>query len=167
MTCSLLLFTDIPGRCQYCGDILPKYRRRWCDDECSLLVATNHVWTLAKRAVYLRDASKCQMCGCHVWNSVDIYKHPERPRQQHISFLGDPEGYRRSHAEYAAAIEQWQLSMKPFMAEVNHIVPRNGGGYNSGCHNHLDNLQLLCHRCHVGVTKQQRADRKSVLVRTD
>lgn len=43
--------------------------------------------------------------------------------------------------------------------EVNHIDPRAGRGYGFGCWNHLDNLETLCHPCHVAVTNQQRADR--------
>lgn len=40
--------------------------------------------------------------------------------------------------------------------EVNHIAPRRGRGYRRGCHHHLDNLESLCHRCHVIVTAEQR-----------
>lgn len=43
--------------------------------------------------------------------------------------------------------------------EVNHITPRRGRGYGTGCHNHLDNLETLCHDCHVRVTKRQRRAR--------
>lgn len=40
--------------------------------------------------------------------------------------------------------------------EVNHIDPRRGQGYGKGCHHHLDNLETLCHDCHVLVTREQR-----------
>ena len=40
--------------------------------------------------------------------------------------------------------------------EVNHIIPRNGRGYGSGCHNHQENLEALCHACHLAVTAAQR-----------
>lgn len=43
--------------------------------------------------------------------------------------------------------------------EVNHIEPRVGRGYGWGCHNHLSNLETLCHDCHLVVTAQQRAER--------
>lgn len=43
--------------------------------------------------------------------------------------------------------------------EVNHIEPRVGQGYGWGCWNHQDNLETLCHDCHVKVTKAQAADR--------
>lgn len=40
--------------------------------------------------------------------------------------------------------------------EVNHIEPRRGRGYSNGCHNHQDNLETLCHDCHVKVTCEQQ-----------
>lgn len=40
--------------------------------------------------------------------------------------------------------------------EVNHRQPRRGQGYRWGCHNHLDNLETLCHDCHVRETRLQR-----------
>lgn len=46
--------------------------------------------------------------------------------------------------------------------EVNHIVPRNGRGYGVGCHNHLDGVETLCRKCHVVVTKAQRAERLGI-----
>ena len=45
--------------------------------------------------------------------------------------------------------------------EVNHIVARQGGGYGNGCHNHLANLETLCRRCHVVVTRRQNAMRRA------
>lgn len=45
--------------------------------------------------------------------------------------------------------------------EVNHIEPRVGRGYGMGCWNHLDNLETLCHDCHVKVTKAQAAARRA------
>lgn len=43
--------------------------------------------------------------------------------------------------------------------EVNHIAPRYGKGYGTGCWNHQSNLEVLCHDCHVAVTRKQRAAR--------
>lgn len=39
--------------------------------------------------------------------------------------------------------------------EVNHIVPVNGKRKGWDCQNHLDNLETLCHTCHLAVTRQQ------------
>lgn len=51
-----------------------------------------------------------------------------------------------------------------FKLEVNHIEPRNGKGYRPGCHHHLDNLETLCHPCHVAITNEQRATRRAQAV---
>lgn len=42
--------------------------------------------------------------------------------------------------------------------EVNHIAPRRGRGYRLGCWHHQENLQVLCHECHLKVTAEQRAE---------
>lgn len=41
--------------------------------------------------------------------------------------------------------------------EVNHKVPCLGKHAVKGCHNHLENLETLCHACHVIVTAEQRS----------
>ena len=48
--------------------------------------------------------------------------------------------------------------------EVNHIHPLNGRGYQIGCVHHLDNLQTLCHKCHLEVTARQRTERVSAII---
>lgn len=45
--------------------------------------------------------------------------------------------------------------------EVNHIEPRNGGGYGMGCWHHQDNLETLCHAHHVETTNAQAAARRA------
>ena len=40
--------------------------------------------------------------------------------------------------------------------EVNHIEPRNGQGYQMGCHHHQDGLEVLCHEHHMQETRRQR-----------
>jgi hypothetical protein len=43
--------------------------------------------------------------------------------------------------------------------EVNHIDPLVGRGYSMSCYHHQDNLEVLCHDCHVVVTNAQRRER--------
>jgi 5-methylcytosine-specific restriction endonuclease McrA len=40
--------------------------------------------------------------------------------------------------------------------EVNHKTPRRGRGYDTGCWNHLDNLESLCRKCHQKTTNAQK-----------
>ena len=44
--------------------------------------------------------------------------------------------------------------------EVNHREPLVGRGYHSGCVHHPDNLEPLCHDCHVAETTKQLYDRR-------
>lgn len=59
--------------------------------------------------------------------------------------------------EKAKAYRKRSLQWKSYL-EVNHIRPVNGRRKSLDCQNHLDNLETLCHDCHVAVTKQQRKD---------
>lgn len=45
--------------------------------------------------------------------------------------------------------------------EVNHIKPVRGSGYSLSCFHHLDNLEALCHPCHVVVTRKQAAEARA------
>lgn len=48
--------------------------------------------------------------------------------------------------------------------EVNHVVPLNGGRRGWSCLNHPDNLETLCHTCHLKVTSAQRLQRREAEV---
>lgn len=54
-----------------------------------------------------------------------------------------------------------KLQYGRYSLEVNHIEPRNGGGYGRGCAHHQDNLEALCAPCHQIETNRQRAERRS------
>lgn len=41
--------------------------------------------------------------------------------------------------------------------EVNHKTPVLGAHGVNGCHHHNDGLEVLCHECHLKVTRAQRA----------
>lgn len=40
--------------------------------------------------------------------------------------------------------------------EVNHVVPLDGQARSQSCAHHQDNLEVLCHDCHVVATRKQR-----------
>lgn len=52
-----------------------------------------------------------------------------------------------------------QCGQQATSPEVNHVEPRIGAGYGTGCWNHQTNLQVLCHDCHVQETARQKRER--------
>lgn len=102
----------------------------WCSNDCGLAAARNHSWGFAQAEALKRDDYKCKRCGHQGGES-----YTDRGGKQHH--------YRRGHG-----------------MEVNHIKPLVGRGYHNGCVHHQENLETLCHTCHVSVTKAQRAERK-------
>ena len=129
MTCPFVPHFLVPegakGKCHRCGIDLPKFKRKWCSEDCALLYARNHSWGFAREAAIKRDNSTCQRCGVKVVDS-----------------------------HYGEDKSVW--------AEVNHIEPRNGMGYEPGCHNHQKNLETLCHPCHLKTTKEQGRIRRLI-----
>lgn len=138
--CELLLFDSVAGRCRACGEPLPRTRRSWCSLECQLVYERNHYWDAARDAAVTRD-KRCVKCG---WVAD----------QDYATSYGQYFMWSRKVLQGRGA-DNW--------LEVNHIVPRYGAGYGTGCWNHLSNLETLCHRDHVKVTGQQRVARARAL----
>lgn len=116
----------------------------------------------ARRAARKRDGNRCVKCGGegrgqrqpmaeeHMWKSYDY-----RMAAKYLG-LEVPIGHR--------VLVNEDNHMKPWL-EVNHIEPRCGRGYGWGCHNHLSNLETLCHGCHVLVTREQKRARLTLTYR--
>lgn len=144
--CTLFQYRDEPGVCDHCGRKLTGRQSRWCSPECAKVFQVNHYWQMARPAAITRDGNRCVKCG---WAPGDI----------HAIVLPSGQLCLWSYAALSRGRpeENW--------LEVNHIVPLVGRGYTSGCVHHLDNLETLCHRCHVAVTKRQRVCRARTLKR--
>jgi hypothetical protein len=98
------------------------------------------VWSAARDAALLRDQRRCVQCGWALdWRDGE---YPQVRRQ--YAFWTRKELGREDTGNWL---------------EVDHIDPRVGRGYGTGCWNHQDNLRVLCHTCHVKVTRRQRIDR--------
>ncbi len=119
--------TKEEGTCGACGAALTGRRTCYCSSECSDLYGANHFWGEARRAAIRRDEGKCRRCG------------EDAELRVYYSTRFGTSSYRQGPS-----------------AEVNHIVPRDGAGYGNGCHNHQDNLETLCHKCHLLTTAEQR-----------
>lgn len=150
-----------PGRCYGCNGELPPRRTRWCGEECRVEFEGNHYWNVA-RWVALRRAgdthrggARCARCGsdgripkgrCRCFNRWPcaragevLYAYEGQVVDEHTL---------RHEQTYERALE------------VNHIVPRNGRGYEPGCHHHQANLEVLCRPCHVQETRRQALGRR-------
>ncbi len=140
--------TEVPGTCGACGTALTKRNHwfckgppgdtlipTWASESCRARYFNNHHWGYAREAAIRRDGGKCRHCGedAETWGTQEVRSY----------ITGELTQYR---------------TRRP--AEVNHIDPRNGAGYGNGCHNHQDNLETLCHDCHLDTTKNQRRERQ-------
>jgi hypothetical protein len=117
--------------CYLCGGPLPKLARWWCSSKCVDLWSRNHEWTAARAEALIRSAALSDR-----WY----------------------DGF-ADHLINWARCDQCAADVHAAALEVNHVEPRNGGGYSRGCWNHQTNLQVLCHACHVKETKRQTVER--------
>ena len=109
-----------------CRMELPPRRTAYCSDKHAREFARNHVWSDARSAAKRRTRWACERCG---FKPSTVRKDPEK----------------------RAAYSRHELRL-----EVNHIQPLVGAYRGVTCLNHQSNLEVLCHRCHVSVTREQR-----------
>lgn len=175
VACDLSAFTGEPGTCRWCASLLPRKRdggiaanRRWCSEPCTRAFLPGHDWQQARLAALRRDGWTCQACGRVGWQMVppDVLGNttPMPPVWPRPTGLWDgplAELHRiesRAHSRHMMRCHRWtEQGQHPL--EVNHIEPRRGEGYTTGCHNHPGNLQTLCRSCHGKVTGAQRRAR--------
>ena len=109
-----------------CRMALPPRRTAYCSDKHAREFQRNHVWSAARQAARRRSRWACERCGLRP--SV-MRKNPDVHRA---------------------------FSRRELRLEVNHIQPLVGAYRGVTCLNHQSNLEVLCHRCHVAVTSEQR-----------
>lgn len=135
--CTLSSWSGTDEECRRCGRTLTGRSRKYCTKRCARIWSQNHF--------YRRARSECKRlsrikCGC-----PRVRSHPA------CANCGTCEGKLLS-------IGSW--------LECNHKVARNGIPINDiGCHHHQDVLEMLCHECHLDVSRQQRLDRKNAALR--
>lgn len=140
-------------------------RRAYCSDKCRLVFEQDHFWGLARA----RALKRARIEGLILEPAPqpltvdDILRGRGQKRQaelllgrERLASLGDVSPRIRRYRGYRCAL-CGQLTEEP---EVNHIKPVLGGHRSVTCLNHEENLEVLCHTCHLGATAQQLADRR-------
>jgi hypothetical protein len=148
--CPLLAGAE-PGHCMACGQKLTGRQKRWCGrEECRGFYGRNHWWTMARNTAIRR---------------VTVYEPRRDVHPDAVWDLGNPLWTMcdqcgreiRSYTERDA--DGKYVRFVSDVPEVNHVEPRWGAGYGTGCWNHQTNLQVLCHECHVAETARQKRER--------
>lgn len=122
--------------CRQCGTEIAE-SRAYCSDVCRKAFERQHFWnTASSHALTLA----CPGGESHVRDERGLWK-----RQQSVC--------RRCQKSCGLFLRHVNGQRE---AEVNHIVPVNGNRPHFGCCHHQENLEVLCHDCHVTVTKEQR-----------
>ena len=139
------------GECGFCGKPLVNtgYACRASKDVQPTHLAEynkNHYWGQARFEALQRDDYKCVKCS---WPEVI----------DHSICL---EGKTPKHNRNDTWCYKCRRTTSSGPLEVNHIIPRNGNKEDNSCFHHLDNLETLCHACHVKVTRVQRRHKKAV-----
>jgi hypothetical protein len=143
-TCARSSWSGRDDRCRRCdAEAAPGFV--WCGNRCEDDYRANHWWDHARRRALVRDGNRCVHCGL----GPDVLATAKLVTRA-LLHLGPVEAAR------LWATDEWRALALACEVEVNHVVPRVGAGYWSGCHHHLDGLETLCHRCHVAVTSDQR-----------
>lgn len=117
--------------CRQCGAPIAD-SRAYCSVECSDVFQRNHFWNTASYAALerARPFGPTQKVHGHPWRGLPVCSRCFKVCQ---SFRDKRE------------------------AEVNHIKPLNGTRPHFGCCHHQDNLEVVCHDCHVQIGIEQRA----------
>ena len=112
-----------------CRTPLEGRRTAYCSDKHAREFQRDHVWADARRAARRRAKWACERCG---FKPNEIKKDPER---------------------------RLIFTRHELRLEVNHIQPLGGRYRGVTCLNHQENLEVLCHRCHVLATGALRLPR--------
>jgi len=125
--------------CRYCGEEIPKGRRRtFCSDECVHEHRVRSDPGYARNQVEKRDRGVCALCGLDTEAAAQAYW--EQPRLLRVLYS------ERTGFILGAHGHAW---------EMDHTLPVIEGGGEAG----LDNLRTLCIRCHREQTKLLAARR--------
>jgi len=137
--------------CRWCGVEVPGLRRSWCSDKCVDEYSIRANGNVMRRKLFERDRGICVACG---------FRAEAFNQHLHSWYLERyPDGYtcwrRTILHETRQMVENFGVNLNQSLWEADHIHPVEHGG--GGCG--LDNIQTLCHWCHVRKTAEQARER--------
>ena len=128
--------------CRQCGKAI-RASRAYCSEDCSDTFQENHFWNTARFAAIRRSAV------------VDA-EAVRRLGLDNCAICARCGGPARAVA-WPETVENGRVFAASYWSpEVNHKVPLNGVRPPFGCCHHLDNLECVCHPCHVAIGIEQR-----------
>lgn len=161
-----------------CGGaiLLPSFMRQyreWTPDENAEMEVIDEWWrfhSIQSGHVAVRDFYRAE-CRTHIGGCRNCGKTPSGRKQYYCSdecrteFEADHFWGTARQAAIHRTIDPYDALRIPhcvrdcgrWATEVNHIVPLNGQRPHFGCCHHRDNLEALCHYCHLETTAEQRA----------
>lgn len=129
--------------CRQCGKTITR-GRAYCSGACSDAFQWNHFWNRARwkaiKASFSPDSEIYRTLGLDAAAICARCKGPAKA----IRWPETVENGRVYPASY-------------WTPEVNHKIPLNGVRPDFGCCHHQDNLECVCHPCHVLIGIEQRA----------
>lgn len=81
-------FDPSERKCDWCGRDLPKRRRRWCSDACSIAVNENHWYSSGRVRTLRKDRFTCRKCGKSRNDKVKVQVNHIKPCKGKHSLAG-------------------------------------------------------------------------------
>lgn len=133
--------------CRLCGVATAGRFEFYCSAQHRDEFERDHFWSSARRAAILAAAR-----GSTLWVAAYCCArcHTVFPTVAGVEAELRAAGVQYDHAT-------WLTIRRTPAPEVNHIMPVNGQRAAFDCQHHRDNLEVLCHSCHVATTATQRA----------
>lgn len=129
--------------CRGCGGDIPQGRKTWCSHKCVKTFDPFYV----KKAVQDRCGNKCEKCQKDCSRQAQMKYRFEHPAPQY------PWQDRLAQIDYKKAKLKWRREFP--LGEFDHIIPHCEGGQFV-----VENIRMLCTKCHLERTKEWRAERK-------
>ncbi len=158
------------NKCVRCLRKLEGRQRKYCSKYCSNVTYYERNWTGIRFLVWARDNGKCTKCGRllsikAIYDSVIWEPFAPVSKEDWLpEWIAEWLRENSYNIKVRAIMTDGFLQGKKFgpylqLAEIDHIVAICNGGD----HLSLENLQTLCHDCHIHKTKIDLKIRKRVL----